>query len=54
MLQDYNLLSDGFSKLRYKLNYRRIYSKDIKTVYAKFIKEIYDVKLRLLKDLRQN
>ena len=48
MLPDYNLLSDGFSKLRYKLNYRRIYSKDIKTVYAKFIKEIYDVEIAFI------
>lgn len=45
MLPSYETLTNPIEKLRYRLNYRWIYSKPVEQVYRRYIKENYDVEI---------
>lgn len=45
MLPDYKTLTNPIAKLRYRLDYRWIYSEPVEQVYRRYIKEKYDVEI---------
>lgn len=45
MLPSYETLANPIAKLRYRLDYRWIYSKPVERVYRRYIKENYDVEI---------
>lgn len=45
MLSDYNVLSNPMDKLKYKLDYKKIYHSDCRKIYYKYIKTEYDVEI---------
>ena len=48
MLPDYNKLNNFFDKIKYKLDYKFIYSADSKKVYKKYIRKEYDVEIAFI------
>ena len=48
MLPDYNKLNNFSDKIKYKLDYKFIYSADSKKVYKKYIRKEYDVEIAFI------
>lgn len=45
ILPEYGKLNNPVDRLRYKLDYKKVYNSDCKKVYRKYIKEVYDVEI---------
>ena len=45
ILPDYEKLKNSIAKLKYKIDYKKIYREDCQIVYSKYIKEEYDVEI---------
>lgn len=45
MLPDYEKLKNPFAKMKYKMDYKKIYNEDCAKVYQKYIKDKYDVEI---------
>lgn len=42
MLPDYEKLKNPLAKMKYKMDYKKIYNEDCAKVYQKYIKDTYD------------
>lgn len=45
MLPDYEKLKNSFDRIKYKLDYKFIYTANVKKVYARYVKDKYDVEI---------
>lgn len=45
MLPDYEKLKNPLAKMKYKMDYKKIYNEDCAKVYQKYIKDTYDVEI---------
>lgn len=45
ILPDYQMLSNPISKMKYKIDYKKIYKEDCEKIYRKYIKDEYDVEI---------
>lgn len=45
MLPDYEKLKSPIAKIKYKLDYKKIYNEDCRKIYNEYIKEEYDVEI---------
>ena len=45
MLPEYEKLTNPIDKIKYKVDYRKIYKEDCAKIYKKYVKNVYDVEI---------